>query len=203
MNNKILKILLVIDIIAIIILLIKYFDWNNKKNISNNNNQIVDKQKKEYEFKKFTFSIPNDIKYSVIDEFNFKLKSENYEAIVEIILNHEINMLTYPELYYEDLHKRNINVDPAKDLTMNNRKLIIYNKHGDSGINSILCYFRYNQDFDYEVEIFNDDNSFNTKNLSEIMNILLDAKYDYKSTKKYNYYMWDFVEELNEKNNKN
>ena len=187
-------ILLIIDFIALCFIVFIFISWH-KKQYSNTNQNITDYNISEVSdsvgiiFKKFTFNIPNSIEYTLVDEYKFKLSSDNYTATVDIIAHNDNNMLKYPDLFYDMLRDNNINASkPIKD-KMGIIDIVKYDITNDDGEKTTLYYFKYNDSFDYEVELDGDE-----EHLGEIMNILLNADYDSESTEKYAYHVWNFTD---------
>lgn len=177
---SIFKLLLIItDIIVLIGFIITFVVWNKNHMEEKNNYQ-------KFEYKNFTFNIPNDIKYSVIDEKKFKLESDNYEAIIETYLDKNQDMFKYRDKYYQILLNNGLNVDKSNEIVIGETPVLVYQKYDTR--NSVLCYFNDSSPFAHEVEIFNNDNSFSTDYLESIMYILMSADYDYDSDEKYVYY---------------
>ena len=196
-------ILIIIDIIAICGVIYIYYTWQNKQKLNDNNPDIEEKNNNNEDiiyndvtFKKFIYSLPSNIKYSELNEYEFKLENDEFDATIEILIHDDTNMLNYPELYYDVLKEDGIKVsEPIKE-KKGLIDIVKYNKTNDDGKNTVLYYFKYDDNFDYELELYDTGD-----NLGNIMNILLSAKYDNESKEKYNYHVWDFAEEL--ENNKN
>ena len=208
MNKKAKILLIVVDIIAILGVFYMYHVWQTKRvdtpnekipttnndtnnqesnpsSVENNENPVneVDSKKANtYKFKKFTFEIPQDISYKEVDEYSFKLSSNEFEAIIEIILHDDTNMLKNPDLYYEEITQMGMKVSKPEKIKLGIIDAIKYNVLDK---NSNLYYFAYNSGFDYEVELTDKGD-----NIGRVMNILLTAKYDNDSQEKYNYMKW-------------
>ncbi len=198
-NDRIKVLIICIDIIAVIGLIYTFCVWikNNKNNIDNTKEETTTKT---VIYKKFTFYIPSEVEYSPIDEYKFKLKGEDYEAVIEIFLDNETNMLNYPEIFYNDLIKAGKNVDNYEIITVNEQNVVTYKLHEDN--NSTLCYVKgIPEGFAYEINLYNNNNTFDTSRLKEIIDILYNCTYNHQTEKTYNYYKWTFYEEVNALNN--
>ena len=77
--------------------------------------------------------------------------------------------------------KLNYKVDVAHRFDINDKQVLIYNRYDDN--NSLLCYFRGILTYGYEIELFNNDGSFDIMYVSDVMNILSDMDYDYETEK--------------------
>ena len=181
-NKSLFKIImLIIDIIAIVILVFLFVKWNS------NNNDNSDTDYNEVKYKKFTLQIPNQIEYSDANDKNFKLKGNDYEAIVEIFIDEANYMFEKKDKYYQAL-KSSFDVDNPYEEIINDIPVLIYNKRIDDNSNSLLCYFRINSPFSVEIELINNDGSLKKNALNELVNIMRNSTYDYDSTEKFEYY---------------
>ena len=77
-NSFIKWILLGVDVIVIGLLIFTYYNWrqnNNKDNVVDDISEPTDDTQEitynDVTFKKFTFNIPSDIDYSVLDDYRF------------------------------------------------------------------------------------------------------------------------------------
>ena len=181
-NKSLFKIImLIIDIIAIVILAFLFVKWNS------NNNDNSDTDYNEVKYKKFTLQIPNQIEYRDANDKNFKLKGNDYEAIVEIFIDEANYMFEKKDKYYQAL-KSSFDVDNPYEEIINDIPVLIYNKRIDDNSNSLLCYFRINSPFSVEIELINNDGSLKKNALNELVNIMRNSTYDYDSTEKFEYY---------------
>lgn len=178
-NYKLL--LIIIDIVAIIGLVLLYFQWINNNNIKNDETEV-----KEVTFKKFTYTLPIDIEYTVIDYDTFMLKNNQYEAIVKIFVADDVALSDYLDDYYNYLLDHGVNVTYYNSIDINNTSVYTYDKYDDR--NSVLCYFETFSPFIYELELYNSDNTFNVDSLKPILEILSNASYDYDTYKPFEYY---------------
>ena len=190
-SNKYIKwIILLIDVIAIALIWIAYNTWENKREKQIDKDNVEETKIEEVRFKNFIFKIPENTEYLPIEEHKFKLKNDYYEAIVEPFLHNDTNMLKYPELYYDELTGNGVNLSKPEKIKEGIVDLVKYTKSTNEN-ETTLYYFSYNENFDYEVEMLTGD-----EKLGSVMNILINAEYDYTSNKKYDYKMWDYEEEI-------
>ncbi len=208
MNNNEIKtkpsifkiLLIVIDIIVLIGFIIIVILWfRDKKNENNNQNNQIDNSivSSNFKYKKFTFKMPDNIKYNVIDDKRFELSSDNYRAVVEIFIDENNYMLLKSDAYYKALIDYGYNVDKPYETKINNIPVLIYNKHDEN--NSLYCHFQTREPFSIEIELFNKDNTFKIDYLESIMTILLDNEYDYDSEEKFAYYSTENDPKFNNK----
>ncbi len=193
MKNRIIYkiVLIIIDIIAVVGLIFLYNIWKENK-------RILDDEVVKY--KKFHITIPNNIYYEVIDDYKFRLKDDKYEAIVEIFIDDETNMINYPDIFYNDLLKNNMKVEKQKIYKVDNQNIITYKLHDN--VDSILCYMKSNiEGFAYEVNLYYNNGEFNESIFRNIKDILMNVTYDYQSEEVFDYYKWTFEEEVAELNN--
>lgn len=201
-SNKFKIIIICVDIIALIGLIYIFCVWTaNHKNNEDNTDLQEETSQKTATYKKFTYKLPQEVEYNLVDEFKFKLMGRGYQAIIEIFLDDETNMFNYPEIFYNDLIKEGKNVDKHEIITINNKKVVTYKLHEDK--NSTLCYIKGTPEgFAYEINLYNDDNTFNTDKLSGIIDILLNCTYDDQAEIAYEYSKWTFYEEVAALNDK-
>ena len=100
------KIVLIILIIIIIsTLVLSYFKFNQTKEADYSG---ISKEKKDTEtykasYKNFEFEIPNDIKFSKVDDYTFLLKTNDWLAYIEIYYDMEHLIIKNSEKYYKYL----------------------------------------------------------------------------------------------------
>lgn len=184
-KNTIYKVLIIIiDIIFLICFIFTAIKW-----VNNHKEKVQPIVNKNVTYKKFTFELPNDISYRELDNKFFELKSDTFQAIVEIFLDPKHFMFAKRDNYYQVLLNAGVQVEKPYEITITDKKVLIYHKHDNK--NSLLCYFQIQEGFAVEIELFNDDNSFDTKNLTKLVSIISNNKYDYESLEKYVYYTTD------------
>ena len=210
-KNKIFKVLLIIvDICAIAVIAFLYLNSKEKANQNitpNTNNTNNSNVNKAFTFKKYTYyNIPSNltfIKYlddtsSTDEAFNkyaenmFKIKGDNWYATVEIMLDPDGYLFKYNKYYESLLISAGYEIKKTSFDNINNNTVIMYETVYE-GKNSVLCDYTNKENFAYEIEIYNDDNSYSTEHLEEIIKILDNGKYDSQSTEKY-FYVYPFMD---------
>ena len=188
--------ILIIDVIIIIGLTISIMIKLNKRN---GEDVIIEEPtaSNTFVYKKFTLKLPDGVeaKLGADDEFKFELSSDKWRAVVEIFLCGDETMIESPSKYYDTLIKNNYKVDVAHRFDINDKQVLIYNRYYDN--NSLLCYFRGILTYGYEIELFNNDGSFDIMYVSDVMNILSDMDYDYETEKIYYYHIVDYSRDAN------
>ena len=205
-NNKLFKILIIVlDIVTILVLSYTYINWkNNKTNKTNNVDETIDNNNSnsnsnssettnKVRYKKFDFEFPSNVKYSEIDDKEFLLETDTYHAVIEIFIDEQGELFNDPTPYYQTLLKLEWNVDTPEKTKIANEDVILIKNHHE--YNSVLCYLKAFDDFYYEINLFNEDNSFSTDRLPEIIDMLKTAMYDYNSQEKYTYGAIDYNQE--------
>ena len=183
-------IILIADVIAIALLIVAYNKWHSTKTVDKDTNEVVEKEYRDVRFKNFIFKISDEVEYTTVDEHNFKLKSDYYEADIEPFLHNDTNMLKYPELYYNEMTGMGTKLTEPENYKVGLIDLIKYVKMGEEK-ETTLYYVNYNENFDFEIELFNGE-----EKLGEILNVIINAKYDYDSNEIYDYMMCDYEEEV-------
>ena len=139
------------------------------------------------DFKKFTILYPLDYEYNEVDDDTFSLKNNKYKANVKIfVMNGETTLGAYMDEYYEYLVANGASVVGPDYKTDGEITMYIFNKE-ENGVKSTLCYFQVITPYVYEVEIFNNDNSFDATSVDDIYSILYDTKYNEDDVKLYRY----------------
>ena len=187
---------ILIDIIIIVMfLLIKTnIISTNKNNIENEVTNNVSVKK----FKSFLFDVPNNINFDYGESSDrFILEADEWKAIITIFIDKNNYIFRYSDVYYNVLLKEGYHPEEANSVMIDNNQVVTYNNRYENE-NSVLCYFKGTDYFAYEVELFNRDNSFGTEKLSEVMEVLLNAKYDSKSDEKFLYYSTELDSDFKE-----
>ena len=177
-NNKLFKcILIIIDIIAIILLVTVTEKWIDGK-INSNKEQVV-------KYKKFTFTIPGNIKYQEIDEFKFSYETGEYKAIIEIIDNQNNFVFDDPDKFYEMLLEDGFKVGQYEYSDISDKIILMFNNYNDKE-NAKLCFFEMFKPFAVQVELYSKNGDY-VANLTEIVDTLAAPEYDSDSNKSYKY----------------
>ena len=182
-NSKLMKvILLTIDAIAIIAMVFVYKQWaaNNKAdNISNNtqDTSIV-------WYDNFSFSIPNNIKYTDLKEGGFVLENDDFIANVEVFIDENHYFLNTPEYYYQIMRDNGYMVDEPYILSDDFGSIIVFNYPSN---NTLVSYFEFAKPYWVEVVIKNNENSQDTMYLEKVYDILNKATYDDSKSSEYQY----------------
>ena len=171
---KIWKSLIIVDIVVIIIMVcflytkyINYKKTNEKPNV--------------FQFKNFKYELSQNVKFSNYDEYKFKIESDNWYAIIEPSIDKE-KQIYNTDISYKLLKKYKYDVSEPKELMVGNTKVIVYEKFDTK---TLLCYFLTEEEYGFEIEIYNNDGSFNTQSIYEIVNYLSNYEYDNSETYEY------------------
>ena len=171
---KIWKSLIIVDIVVIIIMVcflytkyINYKKANEKPNV--------------FQFKNFKYELSQNVKFSNYDEYKFKIESDNWYAIIEPSIDKE-KQIYNTDISYKLLKKYKYDVSEPKELMVGNTKVIVYEKFDTK---TLLCYFLTEEEYGFEIEIYNNDGSFNTQSIYEIVNYLSNYEYDNSETYEY------------------
>lgn len=188
-NSKIFKVLIiVVDIIAVLALCMITYKW-----IKNHSNQVTEGPK-EHTFKKITFTVPGGVQYKVLDEYGFELRTDNYIATTEPILNSNNFIFGDNDGLRTLLEKTGYTFDSYTVETIANKDVLIFN-NVDGNENMHLCYFASVDDFVIQVflETLTENQSY-VDNLTEIIEIMNTATFDYESTAKYYYNLYEPID---------
>ena len=117
------------------------------------------------------------------------MREGNLQFPVSGVIHKENGMLKYPEKFREGLLTDGVNLSEPERIKISNIDIVKFVRTYENGIKTTFYYFNYNEDFDYEVEIFDGEEC-----VGEYMNILLNATYDYDSEEKYPYHYADYTE---------
>ncbi len=195
MNSKLLKrIIIIVDIIAVISIIFATSSYIKK---SKNNNPSTSGV--TYKFKMFEYNVPNNLEFSDLDDKKFQIKGDNWHAQVEIYIDENHALYDYENIFYELLkHNADSGIEEAEKVIVDQKVIVTYNKPSTK---SVLCYYCSKIfPYAYEIEIYNDDNSYNTDVLNQIVDILEKATYDENDSNTYNYDVIDIekLKQLNE-----
>lgn len=192
-DKKIFKVLLIlVDIIAILALCMVTYKW-----IKTHSNQATEGPR-EQEFKKFTFTIPTGVQYNVLDEYGFELRTDNYIATTEPILNSNNFIFGDNEGLRALLEKTGYTFDSYSVETISDKEVLIFS-NVDGNENMYLCYFNSVDDFVIQVflETLTENQSY-VDNLTEIIKIMDTATFDYESSVKYYYNLYEPITDTEE-----
>ena len=179
--------IVIVDVIAVLLIIYSYIKYvNNRNNTYENNNTD---NYTTYAYKVFKYNIPNNISFKELDDKKFRLDLDNAYLIVELYIDKDKQMYEHSDIYHKLLLENNIIVDDPKVINVNDYKVIVFNKTNES---SVLCYFATENAFAYEVEIFNNDNSYSTDALSKVIDFLENATYEYDREIEYDFDIIDF-----------
>ena len=143
-------------------------------NNSNKNNTLdIDVNNHIYKFKIFEYEIPEGLKFSDYKNKRFKIEGNGWYIIVGICYDSD-------SIIYDDIENFQVAIKNAADeitisdvIMIDDTKVITFQRS-----KSILAYFATDFGFDYEVEIFNNDGSYKTDALNEIIGPLLNVTYE-------------------------
>lgn len=159
--------IILLDVIAVIFIVFSYL--YEKKNMQQE--EVEDGT--IYNFNEFSYNIPKDIRYEVIDINKFRLIGTEWNALVEVFIDYNNDIFNYPNSYQKALKDGGYKVDKYKKETISGEPVIIYNRHDTNNV--VLCYLRGNEPYSYEIMLYNNDKSFNTSNLNRIVKVLSNA----------------------------
>ena len=137
---------------------------------------------KTFKFKKFSYYIPENITFKVVSDDEFEIKGENLDAIIEPYVNTKGEIHSQDLMYTILLKEIGEKISQPIKETIENKQVLCYE---ETSKKKLLCYFDAFDAFAYEVTI---KNSYDINDMKEIVHILLQGKYDYKSNKTYEYY---------------
>ena len=187
--NKItlIKILIVlVDIVFLTWFIVICFNWFNHKN----NDIDVAEGMKTIIFKKFTYTVPNEIEYNVIDEDTFMFKTDDYEVTVMPFVadtdEDDIPLDVYVAGYdkYITAHGLNISLHNKTEIAGHT----VYTYNNSVFKNSVICFYQPFSPFYYKLELFNSNDGYDIDALVQIIDILETADYDDESTELFEYY---------------
>ena len=181
--------IVLVDIVVLIWFIVMCFQWFDRKMNTGEVEGHADNTVSQT-YRKFTYDVPEDIDFSIVSEYRFMLKSDSYEALVMPFVADTDEDDTPIETYVNDfetyLHNYGINVSPLITIEVNDHTVYTYNKSMDR--NSVLCYYHTFSPFYYEIELFNNNEEYDTDALEEIINILETAYYDSENSEKFEYW---------------
>ena len=175
MKTKYKWIFLTITIIVIIGLIINFAiqrnNGSNKNNASdiNDNNHI-------YKFKIFEYEVPEGLKFSDYKNNRFKVEGNDWYAIVGMIYDRDKKIYNDVECFQARINEFiGDTIDDSSVMEVNDVEVFVFQKKPSK---SLLCYFATDFDVDYEAEIFNQDGSYKTDALNELIEPLLNFTYE-------------------------
>ena len=157
--------LTIILIIALVINFIMQHNSDNTANITNVTNNT-------YKFRIFTYEFPSDLKFSNYDKKHFKVEGQGWYAIVGMWYDNTKTIYRRTSDFQEQLEYDMDVTFISNIITIDDIQIITF--HEEQG-KSLLCYFATDFAIDYEVEIFNQDGSYKTDALNELMEPLLNT----------------------------
>ncbi len=182
--------IIIIDIFVFFGLIFLIINWSDN-NKNNSKDSII-------HFKDFTYTIPSDIEYISVETNSFVLNCDQYKAYVKIFTRNEVDLLTNVINYGDYMLNQDIEIISLNAFNIDDTTIYVYKK--SNGKNSLLYYFDTIEPFLYEVELYNNDNSFNADYFSSIFNILKNASYNNHSYSKNSYYTASEIFHINDTN---
>ena len=167
-NSKL--ILLYVFILLILVCIIFYFGRKKQSNnvTDNTANQSV------IVMDKFVFKVDNKYKYSLdLDKNILTLfgKDAEWVAYVELYKNIKRNIYTDYEGIYNDLIKNGFDVKNPKLTTVGDTILLVMEYYKDDYV-GFIAYMVPEDNYGFEITLYNDDKSLDTSSLNEVVNIL-------------------------------
>ena len=136
-----------------------------------------------FKFKKFTFEVPENMKFDKMSYDEFKITYDGLEAVVDIYYDEEGDVHSQEAVRTALLTENGINVSSSSKERIKDTDILCFNKKDTT---ELLCYFDTFSPFAYEVTL---KNSTNVVDLEPIVEVLLNGEYNYESDKEYEY--WD------------
>ena len=156
-------IIIIIDILALA-LFISLNSFIKQKDLNTDNIENI------YIFRNNKYIVPEGLKYSDYSENQFKIEANDWYALVKIYYDSDKKIYNNKLQFIDKIKKIEKNVIKDYTISINNMDIISFNL---ADPNSILCYLSFNDTFDYEIRIFNKDNSYQNKMLNDIIPSLL------------------------------
>ena len=198
--NKKKIIIIIIDIIVILGMIVSCnYTAKEKSDVKNGNSSEKSNNEKisGYNFKKFKYPYSSNVAFSYIDDEKFNLKGSTWSANVEIFIDINDSIFKYHDEYYKILKNFDMDVSESKKISINGNLVLIYEYRESNDKNALLCYLSTVDQFEYEITLYNNDNSFSIDNLNTIVEYLLQDEYKDDMTEiKYTYKKYDLEEYL-------
>ena len=192
MKKKYKWILLALTVIAIVGLVISLV--LNKNNNSNTIN--IDESGNEiYKFKMFEYTVPDGLKFSDYDTKHFKIEGNGWYALVGMwydktqVLNGDVSA-------FQKIISEQHNGVSGKIITVDGVDVVAFAAKQPQ---AVLCYFATDFNIDYEVLIFNDDGSYKTDALNELIEPLLNVTYKENDSEEFFYIGYFYSKEEEQK----
>ena len=165
-EKKVRTVLLVVVAIAILIGLMGFLKSGGK------NRKLLAKDK--YIFSSYKFDVPNNLKFFDYDEDHFKIEGNGWYAIVSLFYDSARTMDDVEKIYNNikgsiDNNTKNVAVN-----SVNGKDVLVFSLYEEK---YVLCYFGTNWNYEYEVQIYNDDHGYNIDALYSIMDSLQNAEH--------------------------
>ena len=175
--NKKRIIIIIVDIIAIVGMIISYNYSRKAKNEINNVDfpkKEVDEEKSWYNFKKIKYPYSTNITFAYFSNDKFKLSGDGFEAIIEILMDADNVIFGRTNQYYELLREQDLDVSKSNVTMIGGNNVIVYEYR--ENVNALLCYLKASVPFEYEIILYNDDDSFSIDNLTKVIDYLLQGE---------------------------
>ena len=184
MKKRTLEVVIIfaISILITVLLAFCYIHYFNKKTIPTPTVPVDNKT--VYSFKIFTYEVPNNLKFTDYNDSQFKIEGTGWYALVKLYYDENISIYSNSEVFSNIINLIEKDIESSEKFILNNREIISFNKSSDK---SILCYFSGGLVYDYEVRIYNDDNTYNNECLKEIVPILTSYELDLTNINNYQF----------------
>ena len=161
---------IILLLLFIIFLVLNKFVFNRTEEVIETNAQT---------FKNYTFNLPNGIKFSKNDEYEFKLTSSKWIANIEPYFDDANYILGYSKCTRKRYVDRGYEVGELEVDTegFENGNYIQFNVTAGKE-NNIIVYYRYNEDTIFYIDLINNDNSFDKTPIETLLNIIKNIKYN-------------------------
>lgn len=167
MNEKKVKIiLLVVVAFAILVGLIGFLKSDKK------NSKLLIKDK--FVFLDYRFEVPMNLKYLNYDEDHFKIEGNGWYAIVSLFYDSARTMDDVEKIYNNIKGSIDKNTKDVAVNSVNGKDVLVFSLYEEK---YLLCYFGTNWNYEYEVQIYNDDHGYSIDALYSIMDSLQDAEH--------------------------
>ena len=150
-------------------------------------------------FKGLTLEIPLEIKYSVSNDYEFILSTDNWSATLEPMIDEYDYMLSYPICTMKVFEDLGYKTDNLRKNEGDARKYIMFN-YTEGNTNGIIVFYRINEKIVLSFILKNNKNNFDEDGLETIISIIKSIKYKSGSNSTYNTFTVDYYHECHDVN---
>ncbi len=179
MNKKIIIKFIAIDVLIMVIISVIVSLYISNKN------------KYNFEYKRFKFFVPESIKYETDDYLITFTQNDGSIGKVDIIIDYNSDISQQPEKYKDFLNSHGYIVEEGPKYSISSEHDYFYYKVNHDSRNIILAYLYSNLSYVFEVEYSNENGYEDLTSLENILNILAKYKYDDNPNNKYIFHYFD------------